>query len=259
MGSLAFVAAARAAFAVCSDQDDPARRRRFMLPIKNNLGNDETGLAYTLESPSGNGMPVVLWEADSVNILADDVLAAHPTRNPGPDPIERDEATQWLADALADGPRPAKELFAQAEKDGISKGTLKRAKRELGVIASKDGWDGGWVWRLPHNGNEQDQTPITCAPSGEPAPLRKNKGLTEARLWGDSTEGDEGAQVPECREIDHTPNRLDPDRPGPVDLLNDEQRKKYMAIYQSRATSMSPDEKHRRAWRAATKHKEKEN
>ena len=259
MGSLAFIAAARAAFSVGKDPGDPTGRRRFMVPTKNNIGNDETGLAYTLASASCNDTAVVEWEADPVEISADDLLATYTTKSPGPDPVERDEATVWLAEALADGPRPAKELLAQAKKDGISEGTLKRAKRELGVIASKDGWDGGWVWRLPHDGQEPGRTPITCAPSDDPAPLRKNKGLTEASLWGDSTEGNEGAQVPECREADPPSSDLDPDRPGPIDLLTTKQRERYMAIYHSRSASMSTDQKHRRAWRAATTQKEKEN
>ena len=200
MGSLAFVAAARAAFAVGKDPEDPTGRRRLMLPVKNNIGNDKTGLAYTLESVPDSNMAVVEWEADPVEMSADDMLTAYPTRNPGPDPTERNEAAEWLIEALDDGPRPAKELLAQAEKDGISKGTLKRAKKELGVISGKDGMTGGWTWRMPNDGQEPDPTPITCAPSDKPAPLLDNKGLTGDSPPVDSTEGNEEAQVPECRE-----------------------------------------------------------
>ena len=261
MGSLAFVAAARAAFAVCRDRDDLTGRRRFVLPIKNNIGNDETGLAYRLEARwSANAMPVVQWEAEPVEVSVDDVLAFQPSKNPGPDPTERDEAAEWLQDALTEGPQPSKELLARAKKDGISEGTLKRAKRELGVRASKDGWEGGWTWRLSPDANEgagHAQTQITCAPSEEPAPLRENKGLTGEGPRADSTEGDEGAQVPECRETDPPPRALDPDQPGPIDLLTPEQRQRYLAIYHSRSASMSSEEKHRRAWRVATTRQKK--
>ncbi len=47
------------------------------------------------------------------------------------------------------------------------------------------------------------------------------------------------------------PASLDPDTPGPVDLLTAEQRKRYMAFYHSRSESISPNEKHSRAWHAA--------
>ena len=53
-GSVAFAAAARAAWGVARDKEDPARR--LFLPLKNNIGTDEAGLAFRIESyqlPSG--------------------------------------------------------------------------------------------------------------------------------------------------------------------------------------------------------------
>jgi hypothetical protein len=44
---------------------------------------------------------------------------------------------------------------------------------------------------------------------------------------------------------------LDPDRVGPVDLLNKEQQGRYFASYHSAPADMSPAEKHALAWRAA--------
>ena len=46
-GSLAFVAAARAAYLVAQDPQNPARR--FFLPMKNNLGPDSLGLAFHID------------------------------------------------------------------------------------------------------------------------------------------------------------------------------------------------------------------
>jgi putative DNA primase/helicase len=45
--SLAFVAAARAAFVVVSDSMD--KTRRLFLPMKNNVGPDSTGLTFRIE------------------------------------------------------------------------------------------------------------------------------------------------------------------------------------------------------------------
>lgn len=75
MGSLAFVAAARAVWLVTKDAESPARR--LMLAMKNNLGPDGSGLAYSLMQTQPDGPAVVAWEPDPVTITANEALAAH--------------------------------------------------------------------------------------------------------------------------------------------------------------------------------------
>lgn len=104
MGSLAFTAAARAAWAVSKDKDDPARR--LVLPIKNNLAPDAGGLAYRIEGRGAGDCPVVAWEPDAVNVSADDALTAD-ARQAGAGTGALEEATEWLRDFLAGGPQPA--------------------------------------------------------------------------------------------------------------------------------------------------------
>ena len=136
MGSLAFAAAARAVWAVASDPEDPTGSRRLFLPVKNNIGNDRTGLAYRLSKrfAESDDQPCVEWFADTVSQLADDVLA--PQRRRGPAPEERDEAIQFLTEALANGPRPGDEVREEAKQTaGISSRTIDRAKKEIGVVA----------------------------------------------------------------------------------------------------------------------------
>lgn len=60
MGSLAFTAAARAAWMVIRDQNDPDGDRRLFLPVKNNLTADRNGSAYRIRDR--NGGPYVDWE-----------------------------------------------------------------------------------------------------------------------------------------------------------------------------------------------------
>jgi len=147
MGSLAFVAAARASYAACKDKNDPTGRRRLLLPMKNNLGNDDDGFAYVLDTDcSPNGQPVVTWEPGLVRMTADEAM--QPPKSDD-DFSELDEAIAWLKASLLQGPRAAKEIFSQAAADGISRATLKRAKAKLQVSSDKNGVNGGWTWSLP--------------------------------------------------------------------------------------------------------------
>jgi len=145
MGSLAFTAAARAAYVVARDPDDEAGGRRLFLPIKNNLGPDTTGLAYRLDGEFSS-TPIVVWEEQPVSVSADEALH-EPEKRPGPEPTERNEAVEWLREMLADGPRVAREIIAEAKEAGISKRTLDRAKRPAGVVSEKL-QNGQWVWKL---------------------------------------------------------------------------------------------------------------
>ena len=80
-GSLAFVAAARAAYIIAKDQADPARK--LMLPAKNNLGEDRIGYAFRIESvrlSSSIETSRVNWEAECVTVTADEALAGPENR-----------------------------------------------------------------------------------------------------------------------------------------------------------------------------------
>lgn len=146
-GSLAFVAAARAAYLVARDQDDP--NRRLFLPIKNNLGNDSTGLAFRVESytlDDGIETSRVMWESEPVTVTADEVMS------PCIDPEERsatDEAEDWLREVLAPGSMAAADVQKEARHAGISDKALRRARERLGVKPFKSGFSDGWRWQLP--------------------------------------------------------------------------------------------------------------
>ncbi len=206
MGSLAFVAAARAAFAVTKDKDDPTGQRRLMLPVKNNLGNDRTGLAYRLvDTFSANRQPVVKWEADPVEISADEALRPDNGRGDG-DTSALDEAKDWLQDALVNGPRPVKEILVQTRHDGISKRTLDRAKKTLNVAVSKKGFNAGWTWRLPgapaSPAQAEDRHPQECqnpqqetlATFGDVGNLRQ-----KPKEFGDSENVSEDDSAEDCQ------------------------------------------------------------
>ena len=141
-GSLAFVAAARAAYSVTKDPDDPDRR--LILPLKNNLGDDRTGFAYTIIE-ADNGAPVLAWEDEPVEMTLEDLANAVTERKPRP--VETAKA--WLNAQLHDGPVLVTELQERAEDEGHAWRTVERAKKELNVRSIKTRFDGKREWRLP--------------------------------------------------------------------------------------------------------------
>jgi hypothetical protein len=146
-GSLAFVAAARAAFLVSKDKADPARR--LFLPLKNNLGPDTSGMSYRIEER--NGVPFVAWDDEPITITADDALG----RNDEGDDHEStlaDDAAEWLRDILSAGPVPSEEIKKFARSAGYSWATIRRAQASLGIRPQRTGGAGGageWRWVLP--------------------------------------------------------------------------------------------------------------
>lgn len=168
-GSLAFVAAARAAFIVTKDPEDDTRR--LFLPLKNNIGNDQTGLAFRVESAqvkSAAGLietSRIVWEPDPVTMTANEAM------QPLGDPEERsalDDARLFLLGLLADGPVKAKQIQQDSNGAGFNWRTIQRAADRLNIERHKDGMRGGWSWRLPPKMTNihEDDRPETLSPSG---------------------------------------------------------------------------------------------
>ena len=137
LGSVAWLAAARAGWLLAIDEEDdePDKRlkRRLLLELKNNLSG-ASGLAYRLIDGQFQ------WEHDPVLIMPDQLgKKAGDTKQA--------MAEQWLQVFLAGGPQPAAMVEQTATALGISAKTLRRAKQELGVVSRKAA--DGWLWELP--------------------------------------------------------------------------------------------------------------
>jgi putative DNA primase/helicase len=146
-GSHAFVAAARAAYIVAKDQDDPTRR--LMLPAKNNLGSDQAGYAFKVAAvrlPCGIETSRIEWEPALVMVTADEALAPPQL---GEDRSAVDEAMEFLSRLLEEGPVSARQVRRDAKDAGHHWATIRRAQKALGIEAAKAGMQGGWEWRLP--------------------------------------------------------------------------------------------------------------
>lgn len=147
-GSLAFVAAARAAWAVVQDPEDS--ERRLFLPAKSNLGPKVAGLAYRIKGRDGDS-PVLDWEPGPVDVDVDSVIGAQAGSGGGS--TARDAAAKFLQELLDQGPCPAKEVRSEADRTGLSWVTVRRAAEHLRVVNTKRGFGAGgcWYWSLPTN------------------------------------------------------------------------------------------------------------
>jgi putative DNA primase/helicase len=157
--SLAFVAAARAVYAVVADDEN---QRKLLVRGKNNLAPataDKT-LAYSCtvadvvipETGQVIKAPHVLWYPKYVEVTATEAMqAAADDRSPA----QIETAMHFLADLLCEGAVEHSEVNEAAEVQRISNATLRRAADKLSIQKSKQKGvkDGKWYWRLPDKGH----------------------------------------------------------------------------------------------------------
>jgi hypothetical protein len=165
-GSLAFVAAARCVHLLAADPQRPDRR--VLCPLKTVYGPPPPPIAFrialsrlpaadpghpsacppTVEPPyppaSVPPAPRLEWETaspagapDLPTDLFDLSADMHSALS---------DACEWLADCLAAGPRAVGDIIRDARAAGLSVGTLRRAKRSLGVRSLKPAKDAPWHW-----------------------------------------------------------------------------------------------------------------
>jgi hypothetical protein len=144
LASIGLVSVCRTAWLVA--EAAPGSRRRVLAQVKNNLAAPQPSLAFEVTQPDGGA--VALDWLGPVEATADGLLGQ--ARRRGRVPLALPTATAFLEDLLADGPRPAHEVWERARAEGISEMTLKRAKKELEVRSQWLKVDGRPVryWRL---------------------------------------------------------------------------------------------------------------
>ena len=161
--SLAYVAAARHVYVVVDDVE--VEHRRLFVKAKNNLSPDNNALSYMTgarkvgeDEETGEEIfaPYILWGAEHVKVTATEAMQAE--AEGGHSKRARSEASEFLQSRLAGGPVMADDLREEAEANGISWATLRRAKKELNVEAKKEkgGTKGKWFWSLPPRPQHHD-------------------------------------------------------------------------------------------------------
>lgn len=149
LGSIDFSAAVRSILLVAEDPENP--QKRVMAQSKMNLARKGRSLSFEITDEGFR------WCGTS-NLTAEALLATPKTDE---ERSALEEATDFLLAVLADGPRQAKEIFAEAKRLGIAEKTLNRAKAKLGIQARKDGelnkkGERTWRWHLPEEKEGQD-------------------------------------------------------------------------------------------------------
>jgi hypothetical protein len=154
--SLAYVAAARHVYVVVDDME--VEHRRLFVKAKNNLSADNKALSYMTgarkvgedeETGEEISAPYIIWGAEHVKVTATEAMQAEAEGRQSKQ--ARHEASEFLQSRLAGGPVMADDLKEEAEANGISWRTLKRAKKKLNIETKKEKGNtrGKWFWSLP--------------------------------------------------------------------------------------------------------------
>lgn len=146
IGSTGFIAAARVGFLVARAADGDDKKRLF-LPIKNNIGDDSTGLSFVIEECEiDNNIKIskISWTDEIITQKADDILKPMNINTMS----AFEEAEEFLKSILSAGPVLANDIFDHAEEEKISQPTLRRAMKKLNIKTIRDGFGkGGKVYR----------------------------------------------------------------------------------------------------------------
>ena len=166
IGSQAFIAAARVGH-ICVEEveeDEDGNKqptgRILFAHAKHNASIKMPTLAYTIkeiivgvdeQTGATIAAPHVAWEAEPVDITADQAVAAaaHGRGGGGRRQDAQRAAMKFLEDFLKAGPVEQKKVEAAASKRGFSAKQLRTARELLQVVTEKSGFEGAWTWRIP--------------------------------------------------------------------------------------------------------------
>jgi hypothetical protein len=151
IGSQAFAALARMVLVTAKEEES---EQRVFTRAKSNISLDGGGFHYTIQETgvrdrTGNIINAtrVVW-GSAVEGNARSILSGIEGEGNENKPINRvEEAMQFLQAEIAHGPIPARELIERAKRDfGINERSLQRAREKMGIVATKAGYQGAWVW-----------------------------------------------------------------------------------------------------------------
>jgi putative DNA primase/helicase len=148
IGSTAFKDFSRMTLVAAKDEES---NRRVFTRAKSNNSADTGGYSYSIEVialHSGITATRVVW-GEPLQGSSRAILAGVESE-PSEESSKLEIAKRFLIDQLQRGPLASKELFEHAREGyGVSTNTLRRAQKDLGIVATKAAFVGGWMWALP--------------------------------------------------------------------------------------------------------------
>ena len=163
-GSIAIAGTCRNLWGVYTDPQDPApklsEKKRFLVPYPGNVCIDPTGISFVIIPPDGR-IDVVDC---GIEKTGNDFEAAWQQHGTGKgQSTEKLEVKEWLRNYLADGSKPANEIWEAAKAERFAEKTVKKAKSELD-IKSRQEWDKEakksiWFWDLPPDTDTKNVLP----------------------------------------------------------------------------------------------------
>lgn len=142
IGSLAFTAAARAAFGIAKDEED--EEVRYMCEIKNNLAKNTCPLTYTISYSNEHRAPYLIFGGEVRDKTTEDIMNPEPSNGNTKKELMREVITSFLSS----GARTADEVRAELEKHNLSFRSLERYKKEFKVESYRPDPTGAWFWRF---------------------------------------------------------------------------------------------------------------
>jgi hypothetical protein len=150
IGSTAWTAIPRIVWVMGVDPEDESEQRRVCRVGKTNYRAPENGISFTIGNDERYECGFVTGLGLS-KVTAEDLMAA---RQSDGERSEREEVRDLLESILGAGPVDTAEVLKATRATGVSDATVKRARRDLGVISTprKDSVTGkllGWSLALP--------------------------------------------------------------------------------------------------------------
>ncbi|WP_321866642.1 AAA family ATPase [Paraburkholderia tropica] len=195
IGSQAFVALARMTLVAAKDESE---ERRVLARAKCNIAPDDGGISYTLEQADANGIEAsrVVW-GERIDGTSRDILG-EVEQNDDEERTGQEEAQDFLASLLSDGPKRTREIKSDADGAGYNWKMMQRAASKLGVDKRKVGMKEGWEWALSketsHEEDAKNPRLYTVSPSDTHVPFGSGKGL-RAVEFPKTAKGDMGESL----------------------------------------------------------------